>query len=210
MKKVCFIILVYSFYFVNSYGYGIPTNVILALMEEFNIINPTILHNNISLNNLQKVKLIKEFSNYGHLTSYNVEDNHSIIEFTTHFPNSKWNILSENTPILLVVTQIKNESDLDHINLSIDKEVYFIDEFSWKIYETYTINGIHNTKFLGQIQIGKSLSSDLEKIIFVKSDQYISLFEKRRNNFHGIQLNAMVEAYVNDIKFPNDFTSRAQ
>ena len=43
MKKVCFIILV-SFYFVKSYG--MPTNVILALMEEFNIINPTILHNN--------------------------------------------------------------------------------------------------------------------------------------------------------------------
>ena len=84
MKKVCFIILV-SFYFVKSYGDGIPTNVILALMEEFNIINPTILHNNISLNNLQKVKLIKELSNYGHSTSYNVEDNHSIIEFTTHF-----------------------------------------------------------------------------------------------------------------------------
>ena len=157
MKKVCFIILV-SFYFVKSYGDGIPTNVILALMEEFNIINPTILHNNISLNNLQKVKLIKELSNYGHSTSYNVEDNHSIIEFTTHFPNSKWNFLSENTPVL-VVTQIKDEGDLDQVNLTIDKDVYFIDEFSWKIYETYTINGIHDTKFLGQIQIEKSSPS---------------------------------------------------
>ena len=70
-------------------------------MKEFNIMNPTILHNNISLNNLQKVKLIKELSYYGYSTSNNgkVGDKYSIIEFTTHFPNSKWNILSdENSP----------------------------------------------------------------------------------------------------------------
>ena len=216
MKKVCFIILLVSFYFFNSYGYRIATNVILALMKEFNIINPTILHNNISLNNLQKVKLIKELSYYGYSSSnYNiVGDKHSIIEFTTHFPNSKWNILSdENSPRLVIVAQIINESDLDQINLTIDKEVYFIDGFSWKIYETYFINGIHNTKCLGQIQIEKSSlpsSSNLEKISFVKSDHYISLFEKRRNNFHGIQLSAMVETYVNDVKFPNDFTSKVK
>ena len=154
MKKVCFIILV-TFYFFKSYGGDVmPTNVILALMEEFNVINPTILHNNISLNNIQKIKLIKELSNSGHSTSHNIEDNHSIIEFTTYFPNPKWNFLSENTPVL-VVTQIKDEGDLDQVNLTIDKEVYFIDELSWKIYETYTINGIHDTKFLGQIQIEK-------------------------------------------------------
>ena len=212
MKTTCLIIL-FCCLFKSYDGYTLPTNVIVAIMEELSIINPTILHDNKTVYCSQQIKFIKELSKFGHSISYNVDDNkYSIIEFVK-LNDLQWKYFCENcivyAPLTLIVTQIQSESDLDQVNLRIDNEIYFIDEVSLKLYETYYINKIHTTNYLGKIQIiGDNSTSSIEKPIFVKSDKYISSVEKRRTNFQGIQLHGMVADQRPSINFPKDFTSK--
>ena len=63
-----------------------------------------------------------------------------------------WDEIQTNGP-MLVVTKIQKQSDLDRFNLSIGTEAYFLDRNSLKVYESYTINNIHFTTYLGQFQI---------------------------------------------------------
>ena len=189
--------------FVESYECNIllPPNVILALIEELRIINPTIMYNHGSVNHLLKTKLVKEFGNHGKTIRYyqvggkNQYYCNNII--FTDLQKFNFNLIG-NHPTL-IITQIQNEGDLDLINLSINTEMYFIDELSWKIYETYTINQIHVTNYLGKI---RNIS---DKIVL---DQQISSFDKRRRNFHGVQLNGMMEFQKPFIYFSDDFVSK--
>ena len=60
--------------------------------------------------------------------------------------------------IPLVITSIEEESNLRGIgNIPIDKEIYFLDKKSLKIYEAYHINEIHITRYFGQFdEIGQN------------------------------------------------------
>ena len=212
MKKIYFIILFFGYYLKSYNGYTLPSNVIVAIMEELSLINPTILHNNEIVNRLQQIKFIKEISKFGHSITYNVDNKkHSIIKFVKS-NDLHWTYFSENcttlAPPTLIVTQIQSEDDLDQVNLRIDNEIYFIDEISWKLYETYCINNIHTTNYLGKIQMGNDSTSSIGKPIFVRSAKYISSIEKRRTNFQGIQLHGMVEDQSPSINFPEDFKSK--
>ena len=177
----------------------LPPNVIFVLIEELRILNPTILYNYVTPNHLLKTKLFKEFANHGKTIRYQVAGNHQYYNSNIIFTDlQKFNFnLIDNHP-KLIVTQIENEGDLKLINLSINTEVYFMDELSWKLYETYTINHIHATNNLGKVK------NNSEKIL----DDQISSFDKRRRNFHGIQLNGMMDIQKPFTKFPNDFVSK--
>ena len=113
MKKNCLIIL-FCCLFKSYDGYTLPSNVIVAIMEELSIINPTILHDNKTVYCSQQIKFIKELSKFGHSISYIVDDNkYSIIEFVK-FNDLQWKYFCENciiyAPLTLIVTQIQSES----------------------------------------------------------------------------------------------------
>ena len=197
---------------VQCYDEQIPSSIrIFALMNEFNIKNPTILYNHTSpKNHYQKIKFVKELSNLDHTirhdnTMVDQMNYHPDIILTTNLDDLKLEFTNENIATL-VVTQIQKEEDLNSVNIPIDKQIYFVDEVSWKTYESYTINEIQITKLLGQLQIANS-TSNVEKVQFVESKHYISSFERRRSNFHGVRLNAMVEEQSRKIKFPHDFAT---
>ena len=193
IKKSFLIILFCSL--VQSYEYSIPlSNVLSELLKEFHIKNPNIFHNNNNTprNDIHhKANLVKVFSNLGHTCTYNYDHNKQTNIIFTNLNDFKPQLSSETAPIL-ILTQIEEEKDLIKVNLSIDKQIYFVDEVSWKIYETYTINELQIIKYLGVIQATNSALKE-GNVEFVKSEQYIPFFEKRRSNFHGVQLNAMVE-----------------
>ena len=62
--------------------------------------------------------------------------------------NFQWKI--KTIAPILVFTEINNEMDLHQMNVSIDMEMYFIDGFSLKMYESYMVNNVSIKRYLGQ------------------------------------------------------------
>ena len=101
----------------------------------------------------------------------------------------------------LVITSIEEESNLRGTagNISFDKEIYFLDKNSLKIYETYTVNEINITRYLGQF--------DENSQNFITAKNIRKLVIERRGNFYGIELKCMLEHYPPMINLPADFKS---
>ena len=77
---------------------------------------------------------------------------------------------------ILVVSRIQNETELNQVDVSIGSQVLFLDWFSLKVYESYTVNKIHVTRYLGQFQDQKKGKHDM---MFFQSKDYIPCIEKR-------------------------------
>ena len=86
--------------------------------------------------------------------------------------------MQNNAPNLFV-SKIQNISDLNHIDLPIDAEVYFIDIDSLKTYEAYKINEIQVTRYLGQFEM----------------ENEIMAFKKSKGNFSNCFLH-MKSSYL--------------
>ena len=102
--------------------------------------------------------------------------------------NFHWEIHTEVAA--LVVSKIQNSTDFEHINIPLDAEVYFVDYNTFKVYESYTINQILTTRYLGKFEIGNNHA------FFKEANDFISSFIKRRGNFHGIQLKGNYTLFV--------------
>ena len=74
---------------------------------------------------------------------------------------------------------------MSNVNVSIRDELFFIDRNSLKVYEAYQINEVQVTKYLGKFYD----DTDKLKLEFMPSENYVTPLVKRRNNFHGLQLN---------------------
>ena len=160
----------------------ISPSIIIDMTEQFKIINPTIIVNNTDYKTSDRIKLFKTFTNHGHEVSFNFEDskqNQSFIIFS-QIQNLNWEIHSEMS--VLVVTKIENNSDLEFLNILVCEEVYFIDYDTLKVYESYTINKIHITRYLGKFEEKNN------HVTFMEASDFIPNFVKRRGNFHGLQL----------------------
>lgn len=180
-----------------------PENVMLALMEKFQIYNPVVINTLPKTNQYENVKLFKLLSNIGHITSFKNITNHPFQSFIvmTDLHNFKLEIQSKAPTI--VITDINSKLDLAHVKLSIDSEIYFIDKKSFIVYETYIINTVQITNYLGQFKFENGVSFEADK-------DFNSMLVERRSNFHGIQLNAMVELEPHMIYFPSDFASKVK
>ena len=163
MKEIAkYFVISYLCSFVQCYEHLPSSGMIFALMNEFNIKNPTILNNHTPpMNHYQKIKFVKEFSNLGHIIKHadtmTVHKDYPPDIIFTNLDDLRLEFSNENVATL-VVTQIQKEEDLNQVSVSIDKQIYFVDEVSWKTYESYTINEIHITTFLGQLQLTNSTS----------------------------------------------------
>ena len=101
----------------------------------------------------------------------------------------------------LVITSIEEEKELKlkEISIPIDKEVYFLDQNSLKIYEAYSVNNIKITRYLGQF--------DKNGQNFISANDISNSVIERRGNFYGIELICMLEHYPPLINLPVDFKS---
>lgn len=101
----------------------------------------------------------------------------------------------------LVIMSIEDETELKQreIDIPVDKEIYFLDKNSSKIYEAYSINNIKITRYLGHFhQNGQS---------FIPANDISNSVMERRGNFYGIELVCMLEPYPPLINLPVDFKS---
>ena len=92
---------------------------------------------------------------------------------------------------------------LKQFAVSVGSEVIFLDLLSHKIYESYTINKIHIVRYLGVFQDVK-YSSGLRKTSSVKffpSKDFIRTMEKRRGDFHGVEITSVNKVRISFIDF---------
>ena len=164
---------------------------IIQILQHFRIVQPAFQNTNNFLDNEEMFKLNKELSR-NDVNIYFISEtmhsscSHSIITFTK-LESFEWKITSTSNVPNIVISHINNFTELDQVKLSLIDEVYFLDWASLNVYETYTINNIPIINHLGHFK------SNLNSLSFYASNGYISSFEKRRGNFHGLHLRAMTE-----------------
>ena len=182
---------------------NIPLNVLLGIIDQFELIDTIIQKNCFVLST--KLELFKIFSDLGETINLNQRTFHHKHPFIRCIKNIKKLTLKKpiKTP-LVIISQIKNKNDLSSMDISIGEEVYFLDKNTFKIYEAYEVNNMHITRYLGQFhQANKKFA------LFSPADDFIDSFVDRRGDFHGIQLIGMVEAQPQTIIIPDNFLSQS-
>ena len=165
-------------------------NDIWTIIEEFKIDNPYVVMNS----NYKNVKFLKQLCMSGHYT--NIYSNINDIRVTKHidqnliiFSYGLQNFANEIEPILsnkkitVVVIPDKIDNLFNTLNVQINQQVYFYETSTQQMYEKYIINQINVQKNLGKIQSNT----------FIWEDKINHNWIKRRQNFHGLTLKAMVE-----------------
>ena len=159
----------------------IPSNILTAIMDRFQVHHPIIFVNNF-LTVSEQAKLFRDFSKYGVKISFNCYENmdiHQSYVVFSELSDFKWEIQT-NAPVL-VISRIANEADLSILDLFVDQEIYFIDWTSFEMYEYYTINELKVSKFLGKFRLQNPVE-------FLPAKDFNPLMIERRGNFHGLQL----------------------
>ena len=168
-----------------NFGLALSTivNILPHFMEEFRIYQPLIINDMLEMKYIKEV--VKNLNYQGYSIGFGQKEvlNQylSYVIFTDDLSQVKWNIPS--FAVMLVVSKIQAEEDLMEVELGIGCEVLFLDWVSYKVYESYTINKIHITRYLGQFN-----QNSAGETIFVPSQDYIPNMENRRGNFYGLQL----------------------
>ena len=168
-----------------NFGLALSTivNILPHFMEEFRIYQPLIINDMLEMKYIKEV--VKNLNYQGYSIGFGqkqvLNQYLSYVIFTDHLSQVKWNIPS--FAVMLVVSKIQAEEDLMEVELGIGCEVLFLDWVSNKVFESYTINKIHITRYLGQFN-----QNSAGETIFVSSQDYIPNMENRRGNFYGLQL----------------------
>ena len=213
MLRFTIIILAIAFQITLVENILISSKDVISIMKYFQLSHP-IIYNEI-LNMKEKMELFKEFSYKSYLTSFNYNSNfHQLHQTIIAFPKGniqkfKWEI--KTTAPIFVFTKVNNEMDLHQMNISIDTEMYFIDGFSMKMYESYMVNNVSIRRYLGQF-IRSQRNVKNVQIRFIKSENNydLSMIRRRGSNFHGIQFKCMVELEPPMTYIPKDFVKTAQ
>ena len=186
-------------YFGLVAGHNIP-NFLPAILNEFRIYQP-IIHGNISTKK-EIIKVVHNLNYHGYSIGFGqkqLNQYQSYIIFTDDITQFRWN--NPTYSPILVVSAIQTEEDLKEVDVSIGSEVIFLDLLSLKVYESYTINKIHITRYLGQL-----LANDGSKAMakFVPAIKYTSNMENRRRDFYGMQVTGAIHSLKEDPgKYPN-------
>ena len=178
----------YLYFFKVSHG---TPNSIPSILDKFNIHHPIVINMMIDTKDLMSIVKCMSLEGQRIIFRQNQMDQpyQSYLIFT-NLGNFKWN---QPTYVpTLVVSRIENENDLKKVDISIGSEVLFLDWFSLKVYESYTVNNILVTRYLGQFQKNKN---GMHGIIFVKSKDYKFSAEKRRDNFYGLNIKVGTYAF---------------
>ena len=192
-SKLIFLFIPFKILFVKSYYSkenvgSISIKNILNASEKLQLVHPNVLEDEQNiLSKKQKHNLVKSLSNNNQLCRFvtDVENlSNSPILIFQNKPRSKFSFRFQNKA--LVISTIKNETDLTNVNLRIDEEVYFLDWYSKHIYEVYSINSMQVIQKLSM----KELNTQ---------------FERRRGNFHGTELIGLTEQFSTFVTLPYQF-----
>ena len=208
MKKgvFLFLCLYYLGYLKCNYGIMI-TDKLPLILDEFKINQPII--RNTLLDGKDLTNIVKNLCLKGHRINFsqNVQ-NHTTDQNTyqsylvfTNLINFKWKLTSY-APIL-VVSRIQNQIKLKDVDVSIGSQVLFLDWFSLKVYEAYSVNNKHITRYLGQFKESKTIKDSL---LFNPSKDYIPSIEKRRKNFYGLEIKVAATNFLLGTSDPADFS----
>ena len=191
------------FSYTTSVECNIPLNVLLGIIDQFELIDIIIQKNCFMLST--KIELFKIFADLGETINLNERTFHHNHPFIRCAENIEKFTLNKpiKTPSV-IISQIKNENDLRSMDISIGEEVYFLDRNTFKIYEAYVVNNMHITRYLGQFH-----QSNKNHAFFSPAEDFIDSFVDRRGDFHGIQLIGMVEAQPQTIIIPDNFVSQS-
>ena len=197
MERVIWLMFLFCLTFVKC---TFPLRVLDAMMKKFFMSDPIILDTNSKIK--EKMELFKMLSHNGHITSFNQNHSNGYQSYVmfSELPKFKWDIQT-NAPVF-VISRILQEKEFSHINLPLDSEIYFIDETTLKLYETYTVNNIHTAILLGQFLIQ-------DEVIFINSNNLNPSFIKRRGNFQGVHLTAVTEQILSMMELPKNFEFKA-
>ena len=174
----------------------------------------TVILGDKSTSKKELIEVVKNLNYHGYSIGFGqkqLNQYQSCVLFMDDLTQFKWNNPTYNP--ILVVSRIRTEQDLKEVDVfvSIGSEVLFLDWVSLKVYESYTINKIQITRYLGQFQANNSGKAVAK---FVPSIDYISNMENRRCDFYGIQLKGAISwmsedpaNYSNLVQFfPNNDT----
>ena len=208
MKKCVFLFLCLYYLGYLKCNYGIMiTDKLPLILDEFKINQPII--RNTLLDGKDLTNIVKNLCLKGHGINFsqNVQNHtndhntyQSYLVFT-NLINFKWKLTSY-APIL-VVSRIQNQIKLKDIDVSIGSQVLFLDWFSLKIYEAYSVNNKHITSYLGQFQESTTIKDGL---LFKPSKDYIPSIEKRRKNFYGLEIKVAATNFLLGTSDPADFS----
>ena len=160
MKKFISVILISSIYIVTLVRSVLllDSNLILKVTDHLQINKPIIYDYDDFLNINAKSKLYRKlflnyqsasFNSINNEEQINFQDKQTFVVLCSTLQNFTWKFFGDS--IVLVVSNIKNETDLENLSetIAINAQVYFLDYNSSKLYEAYTINNYKITKFLG-------------------------------------------------------------
>ena len=163
MNKFILVVLASSIYVITLVESGLLTdmNVILKATDHLHINNPIIYDYDDFLNINSKLKLYKKlFLNYQSTSFISInttkeisfQDKQTFVVFCSSLQNFTWKFKYSGDFRILVISNIKNETDLENLSetIALNAQVYFLDYDSSSLYEVYTINNHKITKFLGR------------------------------------------------------------
>ena len=181
---------------------------ILPLKNEFNLNNPFIIFQR-QLG--AEKKIFKEFSNHGEYVSF--KNNYTLIAEGVRnrldiifIPRSfeefmrEVNILKPyENKVFAILSNPLMEEVLDKVDFEIKQEIYFINESTNEIFESYSINGIKIKRKLGR----------LCQTEFHWNAEIDPFFVTRRSNFQGVTLKAFTEETGRDLIIDSKFRTNA-
>lgn len=186
---------------VLTLGNSLENEMVLSILNEFQMNHPTILNVN---GNASTISLIKNLFRNVQYCKINfqpqpLEENTILQDFLilTDGEDKTIEVLEEikeyAETIVLFTRNINITELLNSIQVAINQKVFIIDQSTYEGYETYTINDHQIQQKLGKF--------DTSTNDFIWAENVEPEFITRRSNFHGMPLKAMTEATGNDIIF---------
>ena len=201
-STVMYAILVLSFIFKNLMAESLQyDDNVLKVMEEFDVNHPYILASDIGLHS-KWIKILSKHSKYsGKLKDkkLSLTENEELMIFLDE--NNMDNIVEVFAILKSTAIVISKGINLNKVflesNLEINQPIYFYNQDTHEVMESYTINNykIHRN-------IGKVTKSGFEWTMN-------SNFLQRRSDFHGLILKAMVEFEGLDMNVDNSYLTSA-
>ena len=195
--EICFYFLLLQFAKVSNEE--IDVDLILPIMEYFNVLHPIVI-DKTNTTFQEKWVFLKMFSHRGQSISYNLRPHtlkQSYVLIIKDLNDFAWKIQTESA--ILVVTRFTNWESLKKLEIDIGNEMYFVHLDTLEVFEAYNVN---NKQFVNYLGRSKDVSGPR---MFIPANDFIPSFVERRGNFQGIELKSMVDFEPPMVSFPKNF-----
>ena len=181
-------------------------DVINKLLSELDIKHPNII---TSLSSNEEKHLLKEMSytnNYMkilRINDNNMENNNIVLINNRKMKQQDIQLFLNHKSFhkMLIINPYSIKS-YEELSIDIGQEVYFFDESSAEVFETYEINGM---KIRGPLGLYNATSNS-----FTWNANKNQIIFRRRGNFHGLKLKGMVEHSMPSVLINNKYKEKAR